>query len=151
MKNILLTGANGYVGKYVLKELLRQGYEVTAFIKVGTPIPEIANGNFKIVQGDLLDIESLSDALENIDAVIHLAAAVRIKIWEINYDVNVIGSKNLIDVCNEKNVKRVIFTSSVSALRTKRGPYGETKYLAENLFEESNLDYTIFRPDIIHV
>jgi nucleoside-diphosphate-sugar epimerase/ubiquinone/menaquinone biosynthesis C-methylase UbiE len=150
MKTILLTGANGYVGKYVLEELLKRGYNVTAFIKRGTSISHLENKNIRLIKGDLLDKESLNEALDGIDAVIHLAAAVRIKSPKINYDINVIGSKNLIDVCIQKNVKRVIFTSSVSVLRSRRGPYGETKYKAEKQFEKSNLDYTIFRPTLIY-
>jgi len=150
MKNILLTGANGYVGKYVLQELLQRGYKVSGFIKRGMSIPNIENKNLQILKGDLLDKRSLNEALKGIDAVIHLAASVRIKSPKINYDVNVVGSKNLIDACIQKNVKRVIFTSSISVLRSRRGPYGETKYKAEKLFEKSNLDYTIFRPTLIY-
>ncbi|MBS3117903.1 NAD-dependent epimerase/dehydratase family protein [Candidatus Woesearchaeota archaeon] len=149
-KKILVTGAGGYVGKYVLDGLLSNGFQVTCFIRKGVPFVYDRKDALRVVEGDITDKESLRPALKGVDAVIHLAAAQRIISFEVNYQVNFIGTRNLIELCTAYKIKRVIFTSSVAVLKNKRGPYGETKVMAEKLFTDSSLDYTIFRPTIIY-
>ena len=133
-----------------MKELLNQGIDVRGFVLEGTELGHLDGMNVEIVWGNLLNKASLFIALKGVDAVIHLAAAVRDIDWDTNYNVNVIGSKNLIECCEELGIKRVIFTSTVSVTRKKLGPYGKTKVMAEELFKNSSLDYTIFRPTIIY-
>ena len=132
MKKILVTGASGYVGKYIVAELVTQGYKVFEYN----------------IEDDILNTDNLEKALKNIDAVIHLAAAVRIKDEQTNWDVNAYGTLNLISACEKMGVKRVIFTSSCSVLK-KQGAYGKSKAVAEFCFQMSNLNYTIFRPTMI--
>ena len=148
--HVLVTGGNGYVGKYVLAELVRRRIQVTTLAHEDRPVPGEIKHAGRVVVGDILQKESIRFALDGVDAVIHLAAAVRISDAKRNFDVNLQGTRNLIDVCQEARVGRVIFTSSVSVLKRKRGPYGESKLQAEKLFEQSSLDYTIFRPEMIY-
>ncbi|HLD42428.1 MAG TPA: NAD-dependent epimerase/dehydratase family protein [Candidatus Nanoarchaeia archaeon] len=150
MKYVLVTGANGYVGQHVVDELHQRGHHVVGFIHKGTAYSAIAKKLHRTVIGDILDRKSLDSAVRNADSVIHLAAAMRKIPWKENYDVNVVGTQNLIESCKAHGVKRVIFTSSVGVLKRKLGPYGKTKLMAERLFENSGLEYTIFRPEMIY-
>ena len=150
MKRILLTGATGYIGRYVLKELLKKKFKVTCFLRKGTHISFEVPSSVKIIKGDLLDKKSLDSATKDSDAVIHLAAAVRITSKKINYDVNVTGTRNLIKECKKNKIKRIIYISSVSVIRKRKGIYGKTKYMAEQLIKKSGMTYTIFRPTMIY-
>src|SRR3989338_505658 len=117
--HVLATGGNGYVGKYVLAELVRRRIQVTTLAHEDRPVPGEIKHAGRVVVGDILQKESIRFALDGVDAVIHLAAAVRISDAKRNFDVNLQGTRNLIDVCQEARVGRVIFTSSVSVLKRK--------------------------------
>ncbi len=146
MKKVLLTGGTGYVGPYVLKELLKKKYKVTCLVNDNSSLPS----KVEIVRGDILDKKAVSRAVKGQDAIIHLAAAVRIKDPKINYDINVVGTKNVVEACKKYGVKRIIYTSTVSALRKKVGPYGKTKKKAGEYLKKSSMNYTIFYPPLIY-
>ncbi|MCD6364981.1 MAG: NAD-dependent epimerase/dehydratase family protein, partial [Planctomycetes bacterium] len=92
----------------------------------------------------------LDHVTNGVDYVIHLAAAVRIKDPDINYNVNFIGTKNLVESCKKNHVKRIVYMSTVSAVRKKRGPYGSSKRKGEKVIINSGMEYTIFRPPLIY-
>jgi dihydroflavonol-4-reductase len=128
-KIILVTGGTGFLGAYIIKELIEKGHSVRA-IRRSSKLPSyISNEILEKVQwvdGDVLDINSLEDAMEGVDTVIHSAAVVSfIKKERKNmYRVNVEGTANVVNVALEKNVRRFIHISSVAALgRTAAGGY----------------------------
>jgi len=123
---ILVTGGTGFLGAYIIKELVESGQSVRA-IRRSPKLPSyISKAIFDKVQwmdGDVLDINSLEDAMEGIDTVIHSAAVVSfIKKERKNmYRVNVDGTANVVNVALEKNVRRLIHISSVAALGRTAG------------------------------
>jgi dihydroflavonol-4-reductase len=123
---ILVTGGTGFLGAYIIKELVEKGYPVIA-IRRSPKLPVYISKNIldkvQWMDGDVLDINSLEDAMEGVDTVIHSAAIVSfIKKERKNmYRVNVDGTANVVNVALEKNVRRLIHISSVAALGRTAG------------------------------
>ena len=143
---ILVTGATGYVGRNLIK--LLDNRKVKCFVRKNSEIKALEG--FNIEYGDITDIASIERVLDNVDAVIHMAAVVNSSDKEIYYLVNVKGTKNLIEACKNRGVKRIIFVSSMAATREFLDDYGKSKKEAEELVANSGLKYTILRPTIIY-
>ncbi|RLJ08072.1 MAG: hypothetical protein DRP16_02175 [Candidatus Aenigmatarchaeota archaeon] len=154
---ILVTGGTGYIGRNLVEKLLFLGYKVRLLSRN----PEITKYMFPeadVVEGDVLKKSNLEIAVSGVSEVIHLAGLVSYtKPKDEIFHVNVDGTKNLIEVCVELGVKRIIFSSSVSVygpvehVVTERtqpnpvNPYGESKLEAEKLILESGIPYVILR------
>lgn len=125
---ILVTGGTGFIGAYIIKQLLQNGHKVRAIKRSSGKLPAFMPAEIKNqvewVEGDILDVVSLDEAMEGIDAVIHAAAIVSFspdKKREL-YQVNIEGTANVVNMALEKNVRRFIHISSVAALgRTESG------------------------------
>ena len=142
---VLITGATGRIGKYLVKALLQQDEKVKALIKEGT----VENENVEIFYGDVLNKESLKKAVEDVDVIYHLAAIVDyLAPKDAMFNVNVIGTKNLLEV---SKAKKFIYLSSTASMgkKLKEIPanestpchpsdfYGQTKLDAEKLVKEA--------------
>lgn len=114
---VLLTGADGLLGSNVVRELLDRKYIVTVFIEAGKKSITLPESNIKIVYGNILNSEEVSDAVSGNDYVIHCAA--NTNIWptrsEIIRQVNVDGTENIIDACLEHNIKRLISVGTANS------------------------------------
>ena len=119
---VLVTGASGFIGAHVVCQLLDRGFSVRAMLRdvsLSEMFPE--NENLEIVQGDLFDVESLKSVISGCEDVIHCAAALYVGAKDVKRDVvdpSVIGVQNLCSVMD--NVKRIVHTSSVAAIRSTR-------------------------------
>ncbi len=125
---VLVTGGTGFLGAYIIDELVQQGYAVRALRRKSSKlpffIPQTTWDKVEWVEGDILDVVSLQDALEGVDAVIHSAAVVSFAKEDRRqmYQVNVAGTANVMNMALEAGVKRVVHISSVAALgRTADG------------------------------
>ena len=131
MNRILITGANGLVGSATARRFLEAGFRVSALCRVSsdlTLLKDIAD-KITLIEGDILDIHSLETALENQDFVVHTAAIVSFAPKDRNrmFKVNVEGTANLVNICLEKNIKKLCHVSSVAAL-------GRTTSASEKVF-----------------
>ncbi len=139
---ILLTGGTGFLGAYILKALVEKGYTVRAIRRTDRLpdyIPRHILDKVEWVQGDILDVVSLEDAMEGVDTVIHSAAVVSFSAADRRqmYKVNVDGTANVVNMALEKNVRRLVHISSVAALgRTANGD----KVNEEKKWEESKIN-----------
>lgn len=139
---ILLTGGTGFLGSYIIKQLVEKNYAVRA-IRRGNKLPtwiskEITD-KVEWVEGDILDVVALQDAMEGVDTVIHSAAIVSFlkKDRKQMYQVNVEGTANVVNMALEKNVSRLVHISSVAALgRTAGGGHVNE----EKKWEESKVN-----------
>ena len=145
MKTIFVTGATGYLGRNLIPKL-KEYFEVKCLVRKTRHRDEIKN--CEIVHGDIRDKAFLEQALKNIDVVIHLAAITN-TLDESIEDVNVNGTKNLIEACKKNKMDRFIFISSTAATKAN-DPYGKTKKQAEDIIIKSKLKYTILRPGVIY-
>lgn len=121
----MVTGGTGFLGAYIIKELVQQGFPVRAIKRANTQMPLFIEAEIlqKVdwVEGDILDVVSLADAMEGIDTVIHSAAIVSFHKKERTkmYHVNVEGTKNVVNTTLENNVRRLVYISSVAAIGRK--------------------------------
>jgi dihydroflavonol-4-reductase len=125
---VLVTGGTGFLGSYIIKHLVEKGYRVRAIRreKAVLPfyIPKEIFEKVEWIQGDILDVLSLEEAMEGVDQIIHAAAVVSFLKADRKkmYQVNVEGTANVVNIALEKNVRRLVYISSVAALgRTAHG------------------------------
>jgi dihydroflavonol-4-reductase len=113
-----ITGASGFVGSAVLRQLIKAGHHVCALVRPQSDRRNLDNLPIKIVIGDLRDRESLDRALEGCDALFHVAADYRLWVPEPReiYRTNVNGTRNIMLAGAEVGVKRIVYTSSVATL-----------------------------------
>ncbi len=167
--NILCTGGAGYVGSACVRYLLSQGHNVTAYdnLSSGSRMA-VPDAERRLVVGDIADQSLLERTLQErqIDVVMHFAALVSVSesvakpddYWE----VNLVGTKRLLDVVARQGIQRVVFSSTAAVYApsdamplqedSSTGPvnaYGHTKlaceYLLENYREAFGIGYTTFR------
>jgi len=173
---ILITGASGFLGKYVVPEALRQGYEVQALVRPQTDVTQFPwhqHPNLEWIRWDLSVKGAQLEALQKTDAVIHLAA-VKMGSFQEQWQGTVVATENLLEKMAKAQVWRLIFISTFSvydylqlkadSLLDEQSPleehpenrdgYAQTKLLQENLvrqFEQNNqAKVTILRPGMIY-
>lgn len=169
MVKVVVTGASGHIGYVLVKRLLEsKQYAVKAFVLKGENVEHLEQLGVPIVYGDVRDKESLKKAFIGADIVFHLAGMIEIgngnkkKMEEVNLQ----GTKNVLEVCIQTKVKRLVYTSSVHAIPEKpkgqvmtetktfspdwvKGSYAKTKaaatkYLLENY--QGKIELVIVHP-----
>lgn len=170
---IAVTGANGLLGSFIVRQLLSLDEPFLALKRASSDISLLDDVNKQITwrDADILDPVALDEALAGVTHVIHAAAMVSYnpRAAGLLYNINVIGTRNVVNACLGNNVKKLLHISSVAALGRLKGmkqidehqkwtenaansTYGETKYLAElEVFRghEEGLDITILNPSVI--
>jgi len=170
---IAVTGANGLLGSFIIKALVKAGYPVIAIKRETSDMTlvsaESQNVNWR--NADVTDPVALQEALKGATHVIHAAAIVSFNPYryESIFNVNVNGTRNVVDACLAENVKQLIHVSSVAALGRQKDQnhidennkwvdspansvYAESKYKAElEVFrgQEEGLQTTIVNPSVI--
>lgn len=152
METILITGATGYIGQFLARRLLGEGYPLFLASRNRHNVPKgLKAKGCKAYQGDIKDKKSLKD-MEKVDAIFHLAADKTIHgdretLWKTNVE----GTRNILDLSLKLGVKKFIFASSIEAVgpvsleglpvnetlpSRPSNPYGESKFEAEKLISE---------------
>jgi len=165
----LITGATGFVGAAVSRELLKKGHKVKALVRQSSVLDNLKNLDVEIVQGDLKDKDSLKRCLKDCKYLFHVAADYRLwvpKPKEI-YENNVTGTENLMEEALSLGIEKIVYTSSVAVLGKPIegdvadektpvnvdqmiGHYKKSKYLAEEkvkeLYKTKKLPVVIVNP-----
>jgi len=146
VKYTLVTGGTGFIGSHLVKALLKENRAVRVLALKNTPEKieveaehTLRKMGAQIVYGDLYDGNSLTPAVENVDIIYHLGSVSRPKSipYGIYYDVNILGTRNLLKSISQNNIKRFIHVSTVSVL----GLSSDGKPLAEEDYQYSSLEY----------
>lgn len=136
---VLVTGATGFLGRYLVSEAVRRGHEVTALVR---PSRKAADDFFPqgvtIARADVRSKADLPAALEGIEAVIHLAACV-VGDDDAQFASTVVGTENLLDAMVEKNVTRLVHCSTFSVY--------DWQQPGQVLDEESDLEPDLYARD----
>lgn len=166
-KKVLVTGAAGFVGRYVVKKLREKDFAVRAGVRnLNDSCHFIPCQGIEVVLVNVPDRNSLLDAMHGIDIVFHFAALVdsRKKREEL-FRVNVEGTKNVWECAVQCDIKKMLYCSSAAVyglMAKSKGPitenvpalaiepYGQTKFLGElaalEIAERFHLHTTIIRP-----
>lgn len=147
----LVTGATGFIGANLVRELLVQRYQVRALVRPGANRRNIKGLNIEVAIGDLLDGPSLAEALVGCDVLFHAAASYIF--WSPDpkkiYETNIKGTENILTAARDRSIKKVVYTSTESTIgingqglgteendadfRSLPGDYKKSKFLAEKL------------------
>lgn len=118
---VFITGGTGFLGSYIIKELVGRGYSVKA-LRRSTKIPFYIDpavfAAVEWVEGDVLDIIALDHAMKGVNTVIHAAATVSFHKSDRSemYKVNVDGTANMVNIALDNNIDRFVHISSVAAI-----------------------------------
>jgi nucleoside-diphosphate-sugar epimerase len=174
---VLVTGARGFLGGYVVDELLRRCHSVSALVRPGSPVPDAWEGrDVQVVRADLRRPDGkLSEAVRSADAVVHLAATTA-GTWRSMFDTTVAATRNLLDLLRERpgSAARLVHVSSFSVYGLNQVPrgavldedtplephperrdyYAWTKWLQERLVvefrDEGTAEVVVVRPGVIY-
>eukprot|EP01117_Protostelium_nocturnum_P000879 TRINITY_DN1120_c1_g2_i4.p2 TRINITY_DN1120_c1_g2~~TRINITY_DN1120_c1_g2_i4.p2 ORF type:complete len:344 (+),score=95.89 TRINITY_DN1120_c1_g2_i4:99-1130(+) len=155
MKKYLIVGGGGFLGRYIVEQLLARG---ETQVKVFDLRQSFQDNRVEFILGDITSVDSVTKACQGIDTVIHTASpAVGLKgtySEEFIYAVNVLGTQNVIEACVSNNVSQLIYTSSASVIFEGKplhladestpvssnhlDPYSKTKAEAEKYVLEAN-------------
>ncbi|MFA5175223.1 MAG: NAD(P)-dependent oxidoreductase [Patescibacteria group bacterium] len=132
--SILITGGKGFIGSQLESYLRGGGHEIVLF------------------NGDISNIESVKNftSAKQIRAVIHLAATVSSRSNSLYEKTNIIGTSNILYLCQKLNVERLIFLSSLRVLSSIKDPYIDSKRQAEKMIVGSGVPYIILRPSMVY-
>lgn len=166
----LVTGATGFVGSHVVRALSEAGHEARALHRSSSRLDGLAGLSYESALGDVTDLDALRVASAGCDWVFHVAAVA--DYWRADQshmmDVNVEGTRRVLQAARENGVKRVVFTSSAAAVgfikdrpanendafnqQPENFPYGYSKVLAEAVAQEAvqaGQDVVIVNPVVV--
>lgn len=169
---VLITGGRGFLGQAITEALIAQGHHVTNFSRHPlNPTSTLTSWGVTSHLGDVRSKEEVRQALKGQEAVIHTASKVAMwGCWEDFYQVNVVGTKNVIQACRHHKIEKLIYTSTPSVVFGKKdlccvdeshpypgpkdykGHYAHSKSLAEREVLEANgphLATVALRPHLI--
>src|SRR3989304_2313658 len=148
---ILLTGATGFVGSNLMKELLKQGLQVRCLVRNPDRADALKKAGAELVKGDITDKDSIAKALEDdkVEAAVHLVGILA-ETGKATFEaIHTQGTRNMVEACKAKGIKRFIHISALGTKANARSQYHKTKWAAEEIIRASGLGYTIFRPSVM--
>lgn len=175
MKKILVTGADGFIGSHLTEKLVRQGYQVKAFVQYNSfnswgwldHSPKKIKDNLEIFAGDIRDPHGVKTAMQGCDTVLHLAALIAIPYSyhspDTYVDTNVKGTLNVVQAARELGMEKVVHTSTSEVYGTAKfvpiteehplqgqSPYSASKIgadqIAMSFYHAFNIPVAIIRP-----
>ncbi len=165
---VLVTGATGFIGSHLVESLVQRGVQVRCLVRNISHLGWVKNCPVEFVVGDCREIESLHQAVQDVDQVFHLAGANMAVKEQTFFEVNGQGTENLVQACIKKNtrLKKIIYLSSQAAAgpclsdgKKKESdpcepvsPYGKSKLLGEELAlsHAHELPLLILRPCAVY-
>ena len=138
MTTILITGATGFLGEYVIRRLLKSGLEIRAFVRPTSDIAWLSKRDVHLFSGDLSQDQEMQSALQGVDLFINVAS------------LGFGHAPNIVNSLIKSGVRRAVFVSSTSIFSKLSTRSKATRIQAELVIAESGLDYTILRPTMIY-
>ncbi len=154
--NVLVTGGTGFVGSRVVRRLLSKGLTPVCLVRSPAKLfaqqHDVSPDRLVPVVGDLGDRAALKDAAGRCRAAIHLVGIIlarRLR-GQTFHRVHVCGTQNVVDAVRAAGIRRYVHMSALGSRPDAVSTYHRTKWAAEQYVRESGLDWTIFRPSLIH-
>ncbi|MFV8817809.1 NAD-dependent epimerase/dehydratase family protein [Haliea sp. E17] len=149
---IALTGATGFIGGWICRELLQRGYRLRALVRNPDAACRLAALGIDTVRGDLHDPPALDALLAGSAGVVHAAATVRGASWADFETANVAGTARLLAAVQKLETSpRLLFLSSLAAREPQLSWYARSKSEAEALLGEAgDVDWLVLRPPAVY-
>ncbi len=145
----LVTGATGFLGRRVVPDLLARRHDVRCLVRSPGKERLFDHRQVEVHYGDVLNPESLAQAMCGVHSVVHLVGIIRAQ-RGLSFDLaHRQGTVNVVEAAREAGVREIVYVSAMGASADPRYPYLHSKRLAELGVIESGLDYTILRPSVI--
>lgn len=148
---VFLTGATGFVGSEVLRQLVAAGHTARCLIRSGSEGKLAVRERVEVRHGDVTEPETLVGALQGCDAVIHLVGIIReFPGQRITFNrMHIEATRNVVEAAESQEVRRYLQMSANGTRENAVSDYHKTKWQAEEAVRASSLDWTIFRPSLI--
>jgi len=147
MTKILVAGASGYLGKYILEELDSWGIPVLALVRAPEKLKDLKHRNIKIVQAEVTRPETLSSVCKDVETVISTVGITRQKDGLTYMDVDYQANMNLLQVAEQAGVKKFIYVSVIDGDKLRHLKVTEAKERFVDVLKASGLEYTVIRPN----
>ena len=148
---ILVTGATGFIGQALIKQLLSQYHEVRLLIRPSRKTPSLPVGiPVEVAVANLKDERGLRSALNGIDIIYHLAGSERKGAYASLLEDDIQGTQMITTIAKEAGVKRIIYLSHLGADRASAYPLLKAKAIAEEIVRRSGIEYTIIRSAVAY-
>jgi NADH dehydrogenase len=154
--SVFVTGGTGFVGRAVVRELLSRGMTPVCLVrslgKLHSQHPEVNPERLVEIVGDLFDAKDLHAALDRSQAVIHLVGIIiaRPLRGQTFHRIHVKGTQNVVHAIRGHDIRRYLHMSALGTRPDAVSKYHQTKWAAEEIVRNTGLEWTIFRPSIIH-
>ena len=135
---VLVTGATGFTGSYVVPLLLRQGAHVRCLVRANSETSRLPLSEIELAFGDLSEQDSIERALQGTDALVNIAS------------LGFGHAPNIVNAAIATRVQRAVFISTTAIFTTLNAPSKAVRLAAEELVRASGLSYTILRPTMIY-
>lgn len=147
---VLVTGAGGFVGRHVVRQLAADGVRVRAMVRDVRGARALEGLDCELVRGDVTDLASLRAATRGCRAVVHLVAIIAGRPEDFER-VMVAGAGNVVEAARDAGVRRFVLMSALGAGPPARGsvPYFRAKWTAEETVRRCGLGHAILRPSFV--
>ncbi|HEU0000174.1 MAG TPA: NAD-dependent epimerase/dehydratase family protein [Ktedonobacteraceae bacterium] len=125
-----VTGATGFVGSNVARQLVEQGHEVIVSVRTLAKAKELAELGVTITQGDVTDKESMRGAMQGADGVFHIAGWYKIGVRDKSEGsrINISGTRNVLELMQELGIKKGVYTSTLAVNSDTHGMLADESY-----------------------
>ena len=152
-QSIFITGYSGFIGRYLFRTLESRKYKsIYCLSRRNISSTDLSRqGNYQFIRAGIHDTDAYSPYLRECDVVIHMAAATGKSKPQDLFNVNLEGTRVLVEKCRQLHVKNFLYVSSIAVKfpNTSQYPYARSKQRAEDVVRESDLRYAIIRPTIV--
>jgi uncharacterized protein YbjT (DUF2867 family) len=143
---VLVVGGTGLLGGQVVTELLSRGKRVRALVRPSSDATRLERAGAEIARGDMMDRDSLLQAMDKADAVISTAAGYTRHSKGDTDEIDIVGNRNLADAASEAGIRRFVLTSILTCDQTPQVPHFWHKKLTEDRLEELGVPFVSLRP-----
>lgn len=146
---VFLTGATGFVGKNVLKQLLAEGHTVCALIRDSGKASRLPDARVEYIKGDVVSGIGIVEGIAGCDAVIHLVGII-VEQGTNTFDaVHHVGTRHVVEAAHKSGIKRFVQMSALGARADGVARYQTSKWQGEEVVRRSGIPFTILRPSLI--
>jgi NADH dehydrogenase len=148
---ILITGATGFIGRTLVRQLTSIGLPVRALIRPSPRTPRLPKGvPIEVAVVSLADVRGLRAALRDVDTIIHLASAENQGSRGSLLTADIQGTENLVEAATDAGVDRIVYLSHIGAARASGYPAFKAKGIAEETIRRGKVPYTIMRSSLVY-